>query len=111
MSDQNEKKPGRDYVILGPKDENGNPVCIRHKPDHTIQVGTIIPTRDGVPIHPGSEIVKLTSDGGPCMDVEVLYDGSSESTGTTKGPAKVTTQAYRESWDRIFGSKPVIGSA
>lgn len=30
---------------------------------------------------------------------------------TTSGPAQVATDAYRDGWARIFGSKPTVGQA
>jgi hypothetical protein len=116
MADNN-KKDGRDFILLGPRNGDGSIVCMRHKADHTTQIGMIAPVKDGEPIRPGQQIVQLTQGDGPGLDVEVIYGGESEEMHSApfetshKGPAMVTTPEFRKNYDRIFGTKPVVGSA
>jgi len=83
-----------DTLIMGPSvDGAGSRICIRHLPDHEIELGVVRPLRDGQPIASGSEVVSLEHLGGSEYSVEHIYGG----------PAKVTSDAYRAGWDRIFG--------
>lgn len=116
MADNN-KKDERDFILLGPKNDDGSIICMRHKADHTTQIGTIAPVKNGEPIQPGQQIVQLKQGDGPGLDVEVLYGGEPEEMHSVpvkmshKGPAMVTTPEFRRNYDRIFGTKPVVGSA
>jgi len=51
----------------------------------------------------GMEMINLKDrEGSPFKDVEVLREGTGH-----KGPARVTTQAYRDNWDAIFDNDDV----
>lgn len=94
---------GRDVVIAGPTTQSGQ-ACVRHKSDHTVELGEMRPVAEGRPLF--GELVRISGDG-PAYDVESVYDtASGESEASGKGPAKVTTEAYRRGWDAIFGKRP-----
>lgn len=64
------------------------------------------PTVEGQSIPPGSEVVRLKPRVGTMVaDVETVYKAEEPAAKASKGPAKVSTKAYRESWDRIYGQK------
>lgn len=95
MSDDKHEHPGEDFVVLGPKTEDGRQTAIRHREDHTVELCEVYPVQDGRPISENSEIVQLSGEG-PVYRVE---------SSTRKGPAKVANRAFRENYDAIFGKK------
>lgn len=86
----------QDVVILGHETPDGTS-AIRVK-DGTASLYTLRPAVDGEPIG-DSEVVQLTprAENPRICDVQTVYGG--------KGPAKVTSDSYREGYDAIFVSK------
>jgi len=105
--------PAEDRLIIGPDLGDGSHSCVRHTPDHKIHVGRVQPLRDGQSIIGDQEIlmVKYDSQQGDFL-VRTVYNPrhQGEESNTSKGPAKVTSDAYRAGYDRIFG-KTSIGTA
>ncbi len=88
----------------GPTDDGEGARVLRLRPGQ-LEAGEVRPMRDGKPIAPGSELVKLQRR----TDVPALYDVKVEhavapAPGQMKGPAQVATRTYRDNWDRTFGS-------
>lgn len=111
MSDDAKCKDG-DTLLLGPVvSDNGTRACIRHLPDHRVGVGFMRPLRDGQPIH-GGEVVSLKHVEENRYAVTSLYGSpvpheDTPAADEAQGPARVTTEAYREGWDRIFGPREI----
>jgi hypothetical protein len=106
---------GGDRLRIGPDRGDGVHHCIRHMPDHSVQQGWASPVRDGEPIH-DAELVHITPD--PAYGdyrVQSLHGGASQPQpqpdSSAAGPPMVSNNKYRAGWDRIFGSKQVVGSA
>lgn len=101
-----EEDHARDFMSLGPQVGEGQYTYVRHRPDCTIETGIIVKSdpKSGTDESPGGEMVVLTNQRGNTFDVETF---GAES----KGPAKVSTKSYRSGWDRIFGSREVVGQA
>ena len=81
---------------------------VRARPGH-LEAGEVRPLREGQPLAPGGEVVRLVErPGTPCLyDVKVDYQvpGTRESSErSASGPAQVATRAYRESWERTFAT-------
>ena len=101
-----------DVVILGPPTADGAGLhVIRARSDvgtHRIETGELRPLQEGRPIV--GEIVTLKPrEANPQLcDVTDSFAPSAPHKAQLghKGPAKVATQAYREGWDEIFGTKP-----
>ena len=97
-----------DVVILGPPTADGAGVHVIRAREERIETGELRPLQEGRPIV--GEIVTLKPrDSNPRLcDVTESYTPSSPHKAQLahKGPAKVATQAYREGWDEIFGTKP-----
>jgi hypothetical protein len=83
---------------------------LRARPGH-IEAGEVRPLREGQPLAPGGEVVRLVErTGAPCVyDVKVDYQvpaappaPPAPAARTAGGPPQVSTRAYRESWDRTF---------
>jgi hypothetical protein len=90
----------RDVVVLaGPTQDDKGARVVRFKGDE-VSFGEVRAAEDGKPLH-GAEVVRLTPrEGAPRVcDVEVLHAPPAR-----KGPAKVTSEPYRQNWDAIFGA-------
>lgn len=113
----------RDVALpLGPTESGG--VAVLRLRDDTLELGQLCELRDGQPLV--GELVRLEArgDGGPLYDVEVLHDARPASTPRAaralppsqaasapaqprarKGPPKVTSEAYRDGWEQVFGAR------
>jgi hypothetical protein len=98
-----------DVVLLhGATGDGQGARVVRARPGH-LEAGEVRPLRDGQPLAPGGEVVRLVErPGTPCLyDVKVDYQvpGTHESTErSSNGPAQVATPAYRDSWERTFAT-------
>jgi hypothetical protein len=108
MSDHQEK-PGRDSVEFGPDIGDGTHASIRHRPDGTLEFGAARIVKQGENIA-GSHIVFATrAEDGQFDIVDELDMTEAAPSERGAGPAKVTTDAYRDGWDRIFSRvKPAL---
>ena len=92
----------KDRIMFGPEMAPGTRVAVRRgdEGDQTVVVRRI---EDGAYMPSGSEIVSIEKE---CRcgwhDTTTLY---------RNGPAQVATPAYRDGYDRIFGTKSVVGCA
>ena len=92
------KKPKRDLLIHHPTVDGA---VMRVKEDGTIKTGTVHPPKEGEPID-GELVTLYDTPMSPAVhECETVFDPSEY--GITKGPAKVTSAAYRANWDIIFG--------
>jgi hypothetical protein len=93
---------GADVVLLAGPTDDGEGIRVIRSRDERLESGEVRPLKDGKPLGSG-EVVRLAPRAGSprVCDVEVLARvGAPERTG---GPPKVATNAYRDSWERIFG--------
>jgi hypothetical protein len=91
------EKEERDLVLVGPtRDDNATPM-LRFKADGDVEELIAQPLREGHPVTHG-EILELQGDG------PVRYSRTIVNLGH-KGPARVSTTAFRNGWERVFGSK------
>lgn len=97
------EKPGKDFVIFGPEQQDGSAPYLRHRSDDGLEVGFSRAVQVGTAVDPEAEVVRLSGEG-PVYEVETLQPRG-------KGPAKVTSAAYRQGWDTIFGGKQDVGQA
>lgn len=103
MSDAPAKDaPATDVVLLGPPTTDGAGVHVIRAREERIETGELRALREGKPIT--GEIVTLEprKDNPRVCDVKESYR---PHTHTHKGPANVSTDAYREGWDEVFGNK------
>jgi hypothetical protein len=95
MTKKNDVPP--DYVIYGPPDEDGNQQCLRHT-NGQIENGQLRPF-DGFENAPdGAEVLRIKSVAPSLGIITESYK---------PGPAMVSSDAYRDGWDNIFGRKEV----
>jgi len=109
-----------DIVELGPELGNGMRVGVRHTADHRMEVGQVRVPQEGENLT-GCRLLMGKSDGqrmfvedeldlrGGCRDEASMPHAATYEQGSRGRPAKVTTDEYREGWDRIF--RPPIGQA
>jgi hypothetical protein len=109
----NEKKKSKGFIIVGPEtgEREGERECLRLTPDGA-EEGTLTPFNPEK-VREGSRIV-AGQRRGPIMKVELMTDPIRSPEGApraepakTKGPAKVTTDDYRDGWNLIWGKRKV----
>jgi hypothetical protein len=106
-SDPSEKSEGDSFDVVlvhGATGDGEGARVLRARPGQ-IEAGEVRPLRQGQPLAPGGEVVRLTArSGAPCVyDVKVDYEVPTPAPArAATGPAQVATPAYRESWDRTF---------
>jgi len=92
-------------VVLphGATDDGEGARVLRARPGR-IEAGEVRPAREGKPLLPGAELVRLErrADAPALYDVKV--DHVVAPAPKPKGPAQVATSTYRANWERTFGS-------
>lgn len=108
MADEDDKPcPGEDMMHVGPDIGGGMHPCVRHMPDHSLRVGFFQEHRPKDDEAVNKPLVHLTHKGpGSVYKVEELTPGA-----VSAGPSRVATRAYRDGWDRIFGTPKTVGQA
>lgn len=86
-----------DVLTAGPVQEDGTQPYIRLTNNH-IETGTLTIMQDGQAAPPDATLVSLKRRDDGRYDVQELH---------RTGPAKVSSDAFRSGWDRIFGNKTV----
>jgi len=91
-----------DVVYVHSPCESGEGYNIIRQRSDRLEVGELRTLKEGKPVV--GELVKLTPRAGQerLFDCEVLVDNSPGRL-TGNGPAKVSSEAYRDHWDQIFG--------
>ena len=88
---------GENVVIAGPELPNGGRICIHHDGEHGVSMGEMHPLEHGVPL-PDDAVLVSHRHGN-------VYDVGESVESMKKGPSQVSTKAYRDGYDRIFGKK------
>ena len=93
---------GKDVVVLGPPTADGGGFHVLRAREECLEAGELRALEQGQPIQ--GEVVTLEprKDQPRVLDVT---DSWIPPGPRAKGPAKVSTQAYREGWDEIFGRR------
>lgn len=108
--------PDEDVVLLHSPTEDGEGARVIRARQGRLEVGEVRPLKEGKAIT-GGEVVSLTprADAPRVCDVKVQVRVPSPVGETKslphKGPARVTSGAYREGWDALFGARPPRGPA
>jgi hypothetical protein len=108
----NPKTTAQDVVLPVARTEDGEGVqALRSRPQR-LDLAEIRPLQEGKPLGKG-EIVQLSPNEKNSMlwNVDVKYTvGEDDSTDAAAsrdeghaGPARVTSESYRQNWERIFG--------
>jgi len=83
-----------------PSGPNGQHLLFRHDREK-LAVNTITPHRDGDPIVPNTELLKIEKNPDGGLSCETIW---SPDDAPSTGPTKVTSPAYRSGWDAIWGT-------
>ncbi len=100
--------PARDVVLVGEPKEGGAVDVVRLRQDR-IEAGELRPVEDGKPLY--GELVKLSPRGEHprLFDVDVLAAAPQRQSDAAerghRGPALVNSEAFREGWENVFGSR------
>lgn len=100
------KKSNKGFIIVGPEtgERKGERHCVRLTPDGP-ETGTIVPGWNN-PAEGSRRVVAHAR--GPILKVEELSEPYRSPVGAPKsGPAKVTTDEYRDGWNLIWGKREV----
>jgi hypothetical protein len=107
---ENSQQGEFDVVLLHRATADGEGAHVLRARPGRIEAGEVRPMPEGRPLTPGGEVVRLErrKDAPALFDVHVeckvpAASGTLARTTTAGGPPQVATQAYRESWSRIFG--------
>jgi len=104
---QEESEPAKhDVVLVHGRTEDGEGFrALRSRPG-TLAMAELRPVREGQPLSESAELVRLrTREESPLLwDVEVVYSGDSSCPTGHEGPARVSSERYRENWERVFAS-------
>jgi hypothetical protein len=117
MADDDNSSGGsnNDVMKVGPDLGDGFRPYIRHKSDCSMETGWVKPHPDGKPIGDADGLIQLEGrEGGDVFNVKTLYERprhAGDVAGDKNGPAMVSSPAYRDGWDRIFGNKATVGQA
>jgi hypothetical protein len=117
MSESSDSGRKDDVVLLHSPTESGDGVRVIRKRDETIELGELRPMREGQPIHGDVVRLKQREEHALLFDCEVMVPRPTPKEAAPpepqkaaphlahKGPARVTSDAYRGGWEAIFGNK------
>ncbi len=107
-----EKKcDGKDIVQVGPRLPNGSFLGVRHLPDHTREFGEVRSLEDGKPLDDRALLLSEREGEDNVLDVVSGGTISNLKEGTLPGGGQVATPAYREGYERTFGSNRKLDSS
>lgn len=93
---------GKDVVVLGPPSADGEGFHVLRAREERLEAGELRALEQGKPIQ--GEVVTLEPRKNQPRVLDVT-DSWVPPGPRAKGPAKVSTQAYRDGWDEIFGRR------
>lgn len=91
----------------------GTPLALAHREDGSTGLGIAFPVRDGVPIPSGPDCILIERDrdrGRILYDPRAPVDPRAPMGSGSIGPAKVTSPAFRDGWERTFGGGGKAGA-
>lgn len=97
-------------IVGGPTDDGRGHRVLRIR-ENDASVGELRPVEEGKALAPSTEVVNLSQrEGAPqnVFDVRSIHGGESAAPPPSKGPAKVSSDAYRTGWDQLFGDKSLV---
>ncbi len=90
---------------MGPSLSNGVRPFVRHRSDCSTETGFVKRVQEGEPIYDGAMLLEPRNNEPGAFNVRGTYQSNQS------GPPKVTTNEYRDGWDRIFGGTATVGQA
>jgi hypothetical protein len=92
-----------DVVLVHGRSEDGRALAILRKQGDTLSAGVLTAAEEGKPLH--GELVRLRprEESPALFDVDVLHAPPKRpGDEARRGPAQVSTQAYRDGWNAAF---------
>lgn len=91
-----------DVVLVHGRSEDGRALAILRKQGDTVSAGVLTAAEEGKPVH--GELVRLRprEESPALFDVDVLHAPPRARDEGRKGPAQVSTKAYRDGWNAAF---------
>lgn len=95
---------GDDVVLVHGRSDDGRTLAVLRKRGDTLSAGLLTAAEEGKPLH--GDLLRLTprEDAPFLADVEVLHESARAERPNRDGPAQVSTPAYREGWNAVFGT-------
>jgi hypothetical protein len=115
-----EKGEELDVVLLAGATDDGEGAKVLRARSGRIEAGEVRPLREGRPLAVGGEVVRLSprNEASALYDVRVEHvvegaaaksdDAQPPSAAARSKPAQVATRAYRDSWERTFGTRKLL---
>jgi len=101
------EKESDDILHIGPPvNAAGGRAFYRVKKDGEVETGVANYIPEGEPLQPNQDILKVEHCG-PGLAFRVKDEFSTDAKGNRSGPAQVNSEAFKDGWDRIFGSRTV----
>ena len=104
--------PSQDVVLLHSPTEDGDGMRVLRAREGRVELGEVRPLKEGHALN-GAEVVTLTprADAPRVCDVkvQVALPKTPEAAPKAlphKGPARVSSEAYRDGWDALYGRRP-----
>ncbi|MBN1655497.1 MAG: hypothetical protein JXA30_17150 [Deltaproteobacteria bacterium] len=106
---EKENTTTEDVAFIHSATEDGEGARILRLRRGKVEAAEVRPAKEGQPLN-NHELVRLhpRQDAPRICDVEVLYSNSEQEPESNNGPARVSSRAYRENWDRIFSSPEAV---
>jgi hypothetical protein len=118
VSEDGSAKKNDDIAVVVGTSEDGAATRILRAREGRVELGELRAAPEGKPLHGDLVRLKPRGDNTPVCDVEVIHAapaltqaGSNlpePGPGRSEKPAQVASPAYRENWDRVFGSKKIL---
>ena len=100
------KRGKKDIVLPGQPLPSGEIPLLKIREDGTPESASLFcPLEEGTPLPPSGDLTELHPIPGTPL-AELVHTGSYGKKSKKvphKGPPRVSTRAYREGWDRVFG--------
>lgn len=94
-----------DVVLVHGRSEDGKTLAVLRKRGEEFSAGLLTAAEEGKPLTGDLLRLKPRDDAPFLADVEVLHEHRAETSADRGGPAQVSSPAYREGWNSIFGEK------
>lgn len=93
-----------DVVLVHGSSEDGKTLAVLRKRGDQVSAGLLTAVEEGRPLTGDLLRLKPRKETPLVADVEVLYAHEAAASAEREGPARISSPAYREGWNAIFGS-------
>lgn len=106
-----EERRDSDVVLVHGVDERRNELHVLRSRDDAVEAGIVRPAEPGKPVHGDLVKLKPRQEFPLLCDVEVIVPDPERKPRRAPpldhaGPPRVSSEAYRQGWEAVFGRKP-----